>query len=92
MPLFSWLHKQLRARRQTQCTHGRKPSLRFRPRLEALEGRDLPSTLTVTYSGDFGGASLRNEIAAAQPGDTITFAPSLDNQTIKLARGQLSIN
>jgi hypothetical protein len=34
---------------------------------------------------------LRAEIAAAHPGDTINFAPSLDNQTIKLG-SQLSIN
>jgi hypothetical protein len=57
-----------------------------------LEGRDVPSTLTVTNSGDFGAGTLRAEIFAAHPGDTITFAPSLDNQTINLSSGQLSIN
>jgi hypothetical protein len=52
----------------------------FVPRLEALEGRALPSTLTVTTlqdSGVAGDGSLRGELAAAQPGDTITFQPGL---------------
>jgi hypothetical protein len=47
------------------------------PRLEVLEGRALPSTLSVTTlrdSGVAGDGSLRGEIAAAQSGDTITFA------------------
>ncbi|HEV3083819.1 MAG TPA: hypothetical protein VGY66_28820 [Gemmataceae bacterium] len=55
----------------------------------------MPSTLTVTNNldGGRGGAgSLRAEIAAANPGDTINFAPSLDNQTITLANGPLQIN
>ncbi|HEY2910305.1 MAG TPA: hypothetical protein VGI99_08660, partial [Gemmataceae bacterium] len=37
----------------------------FRPRLEDLEGRDMPSTLTVTNNLDGGAGSLRAEIAAA---------------------------
>ena len=85
MSFFSWLRNTNRSRDAV-----RKPAA-FRPRLEVLEGRDVPSTLTVTNSGDFGGGTLRDEIAAANPGDTINFAPSLDNQTINLANGQLSI-
>src|SRR5262245_52792771 len=52
----------------------------FRPRLEALEDRDVPSTLTVTNTLDDGSAkSLRAEITAAQSGDTIQFAiPTTD--------------
>jgi hypothetical protein len=60
---------------------------RFRPRVETLDGRCLPSTLTVTNALDTGVAgdgSLRGEIAAAQSGDTVVFAPSLDGQTITL--------
>ena len=49
----------------------------FVPRLEALEGRALPSTLTVTTLQDGGAASLRGAIAAAQSGDTIDFQPGL---------------
>jgi hypothetical protein len=50
------------------------------PRLQVLEDRNVPSTLTVSNLNDTGVAgdgSLRGEIAAAVPGDTITFAPGL---------------
>ena len=49
----------------------------FRPRIEALEDRWLPSTLTVLNNLDSGAGSLRAEIAAAQSGDTILFDKSL---------------
>src|SRR5262249_10854022 len=49
----------------------------FAPRLEALEDRSLPSTLTVTNLADSGRGSLRGQIAAASPGDTIVFKPQL---------------
>src|SRR6516165_3699459 len=65
---------------------------RFRPRLEVLEGRWLPSTLTVTNNLDSGAGSLRADIAAAQSGDTINFAPRLDGQTITLTSGYLAIS
>src|SRR5262245_32312986 len=66
----------------------------FRPHLEALEGRWVPSTLTVTSAldtGALGDGSLRGEIAAAQSGDTINFAPGLAGQTITLTGGELAI-
>jgi hypothetical protein len=69
----------------------RKPA-RFRPRVEVLEGRWLPSTLTVTTTADSGPGSLRAELAAAKSGDTIVFDPSLDGQTITLTSGQLAVN
>src|SRR5271166_4414107 len=82
---FSWLQKRMTGRPQTRRTPGRRPPVRFRTRLEALERRDVPSTLTVTNNGDTPfGSSLRAEIAAAHAGDTIVFAPSLDGQTIQL--------
>jgi hypothetical protein len=56
-----------------------------------LEGRCLPSTLTVTSTADSGPGSLRNEIAAAKNKDTIVFAPSLDGQTITLTSGELDL-
>jgi predicted outer membrane repeat protein len=67
--------------------------------LEALEDRCVPSTLkhhsppppaptlTVINTGDSGPGSLRYEIAAANPGDTINFAPTLDGHTIWLYSG-----
>jgi hypothetical protein len=70
----------------------RKP-LSFRPQLEALESRWLPSTLTVTNNSDTSTpGSLRAEIAAANTGDTIVFAPSLNGQTISLSGDELVLN
>jgi hypothetical protein len=48
----------------------------FRLRIEALEDRWLPSTLTVMNNHDHGAGSLRAEIAAAARGDTIVFDKS----------------
>jgi hypothetical protein len=98
--LFSSLRQRMTGRPQTRRTTPRKPPPRFRPTIEALEGRDVPSTTwTVTNNSDTGGyndGSLRGEIAAAQSGDTIVFAPNL--QTITLSdnpnyggQGQLEI-
>jgi hypothetical protein len=65
---------------------------RFRPRLEVLEGRCLPSTLTVLNTADSGPGSLRGEIAAAASVDKIVFDPGLAGQTINLTSGELVIN
>lgn len=92
MQLFSWLHKRMTGRPRTRSTSARKPTARFRPQLETLEGRDVPSTLTVTNNLDSGAGSLRADIAAAQSGDTIVFAPNLNGQTITLTSGELYIN
>src|SRR5262249_50385155 len=75
------------------------PARRGRPRsfvpcLEVLEGRALPSTLTVTNLSDTGMARdglLRGEVAAAAPGDTIVFASGLKgtialNSTLVLSK------
>src|SRR5262245_36476622 len=73
---------------------GRNPFRRsrsFTPRLEILEDRTLPSTLTVLNTLDKGPGSLRDAIAHAQDGDDIDFAPSLAGQTITLTSGALVI-
>src|SRR5262245_52902178 len=90
MGLTSWLPNRLSSRvRRTQ----RRPAApRFRPQLEALEDRWLPSTLTVLNAEDSGPGSLRADIAAAKSGDTIVFDPSLNGQTITLYGGELVIN
>ena len=82
---FSFLTRRQGRRRQPQ-------PYRFRPRLEALEGRALPSTLTVTNTLDSGAGSLRDTIAAAASGDTIVFAGSVHGQTITLTSGELAIS
>src|SRR5262245_16126875 len=90
MGLTSWLRNRLgnRAPRAPQ----RPAAPRFRPQLECLEDRWLPSTLTVTNNEDSGPGSLRADIAAAKSGDTIVFDPSLNGQTITLTSGELVIN
>jgi hypothetical protein len=83
----SWLRKP-NAKPRTS----RRATSTFRPRLEVLEGRDVPSTLTVTNNLDDGSkGSLRYEIGKAHNGDTIVFAPALDGQTITLRGSELDI-
>jgi hypothetical protein len=65
---------------------------RFVPRLEVLEDRIVPSTLTVLNNLDKGAGSLRDAITKASNGDTIVFDPSLNGQTITLTSDQLTIN
>ena len=94
----------------------RKTGHRFRPAVEALEDRLVPSSFatlgdphswptltdttapatpavdTVTSTLDDGSAgTLRAVIAAAAPGDTIAFDPSLDGQTITLS-GEIALD
>jgi hypothetical protein len=47
---------------------------------------------TVTNTDDSGAGSLRQAIADASPGDTITFAPGLNGQTITLTSEPLTID
>jgi predicted outer membrane repeat protein len=83
----SWL----RNRKSSRGPRCQRP--RFRPCLETLEDRCLPSTLTVTSPLDDGSSgTLRATIAAAASGDTIVFANSLNDQTITLNGNELLIN
>ncbi|CDF84448.1 hypothetical protein PKB_3101 [Pseudomonas knackmussii B13] len=54
---------------------------------EAAYGHDL-AIITVTSNADSGAGTLRNAIASAQAGDTITFSSAM---TVNLSSGQLSI-
>jgi hypothetical protein len=57
--------------------------------MEVLEGRSLPSVLVVTNAHDSGKGSLRDEIAAAQDGDTIKFSAGLAGKIITLTSGEI---
>jgi parallel beta-helix repeat protein len=91
MSLLSWLQYRTTIRPPRGRAQHQHAVSRFRPQLETLEDRCLPSTLTVTNNLDSGPGSLRAEIAAAQNKDTIIFAPSLDGKTITLTSGDLSV-
>jgi hypothetical protein len=93
MRFSSWLRNCVRSLTGPQGRTSGAPRKRprFRPRLECLEDRWLPSALTVTNNLDSGKGSLRFEIAHAAKKDTIVFAPSLDGQTITLTSGELDI-
>jgi hypothetical protein len=83
----SWLRKP-----DAKPRTSRRATSTFRPRLEVLEGREVPSTLTVTTNLDnLAPGSLRYEITAAQSGDTVVFDKSLNRQTITLAPTELHI-
>ena len=78
----SWLRSQKR-----HAAARRRPA--FRPTLEALEGRWVPSTLTVLNNLDSGAGSLRADVAAAHSGDQIVFAKSV--HAITLTSGELAL-
>src|SRR5687768_7513791 len=60
--------------------------------LESLESRRLLNALLVTSAADSGAGTLRAQVAAAaQSGDTISFAPALAGQTINLTSGRIAI-
>jgi hypothetical protein len=61
----------------------------WRPRVEGLEGRYLPST--VTNLNDSGAGSLRYAVATAQAGGTVDFQPGLSG-TITLTSATLTID
>jgi hypothetical protein len=60
--------------------------------LEEFEVRTVLSTLTVTNPLDHGDGSLRDTIAAAEPGDTIEFDSRLAGTTIQLTSDMLTID
>lgn len=63
----------------------------LRPNLEILEGRDVPSALTVSNTKDSGPHSLRAAIADAKANDVIVFSSKLAGSTITLTTGELDI-
>src|SRR6516162_5503897 len=80
----------------TLSARPRHPAAGCRParqlRLECLEDRTVPSTLTVKTNADSGADSLRAVLGSAGDGDKIVFAHNLDGKTIALSTGQLNVN
>src|ERR1700746_1938179 len=92
MFLSSWLRKR-KPNRGAPGRGNRAAAVRFRPYVETLEDRWLPSTLTVTSPLDDGSSgTLRATLAAAASGDSIVFDNSLSGQTITLNGNELLIN
>ncbi|HZV70711.1 MAG TPA: IPT/TIG domain-containing protein [Saprospiraceae bacterium] len=58
----------------------------------AFENTSIPPPTVVTSTGNSGPGTLRTIIADCCSGNTITFAPSLINQTITLTGGNIEIN
>lgn len=59
----------------------------------SLSGFAIPAfAIEVANTNDSGSGSLRQAILDAAPGETITFAPTLDGMTVRLTSGQLSID
>jgi hypothetical protein len=89
-PLFA-RSTRVPAQKRSHAPKGRPHLRSFRPLLEALEDRTVPSTFTVTNLLDTGPGALRAAVAAANanPGaDTIDFATT---GTIALTSGELDI-
>src|SRR6516162_11849780 len=77
--------------RRTGCSRPASQRRRsFRPCLEGLEDRCVPSTLFVTSNADNGAAgTLRSAVQQAKKNDTIVIETT---QTIVLTQGQIVIN
>src|SRR5205807_5654933 len=95
MWFISLFRRPKQSRKRARVGRVASPAYRrrsFVPRLESLEDRTVPSTLTVTNNLDKGAGSLRDTIKAASSGDTIVFASSLTRQTITLTSGELAFS
>ena len=75
-------------------SHNRRRPALFRPTLEGLEERTVPSVYHVTTNADSGLGSLRSAVDAANTNigaDKIAFDASLSGKTIALTSGELLI-
>src|SRR5215467_3568193 len=97
MRYFSWLRRKIGREGPTASPRRRKakaqPTARVRLRLEALEDRCVPSTLTVTSSADdvTDNHTLRYAVANAQSGDTILLTAAIKDPIV-LTNGELLLS
>src|SRR5438552_5263794 len=94
MRFLSWLQNPKPASSFPRGGRIRRPDRHVRPQLEALEDRNLLSSLTVVNLADSGSGSLRDadqQANAAAGAHTIRFAAGLSGQ-ITLTSGQLEIS
>ena len=95
MRLFSWLRERVGADALAQSARPprskSRQASRFRPRLESMEDRYVPSTLLVTRGDDdvTQKHTLRYEVAHAQNGDTILLTGYVEQSGITLTQGEL---
>src|SRR5437879_2068286 len=95
--MFAAIKAWLGSNKVAESGRAKRPA--FRPRLESLEGRLVPATLTVTTSADYPGVAgtlryelnLANRDAARGRSDTIVFASYLRGATVTLSRGPLEV-
>ncbi|HEX4143057.1 MAG TPA: right-handed parallel beta-helix repeat-containing protein [Pirellulales bacterium] len=97
----NWLFRSARNQQPKLAARRAVPAPRTRsPRFEILENRQMLTALVVTTASDaaaHSGESLRDAVATANfdaksgISDTISFASSLNGQTITLAQGQLQL-
>jgi hypothetical protein len=89
---LSSLLRGFRGRAARHVPSPRRPP-RFRPRLEELEGRWVPSTLTVTSPAGSGPGSLPDTVSTANSGDSIVFdRTAFAGQTTITLGNELLIN
>lgn len=93
-----WFTPRLKDRHDSARKHARRSPVRpraFHPRSELLEGRALPSTLTVTSDLGWGPGTLRAAVGQANAdggGDTINFALNSTGDTIQLATSAIAVH
>src|SRR5262245_9588503 len=85
MQLLSWLSARMTCRPQTRRAPARKPTQDFRPRVEVLEGRDLPSfAAPVAYPASQPLAVVAADVNGDGRPDLITLAEDGGHVSVQL--------